>query len=543
MPDANAKSIRSNQLFLILFAIYTFGAVLLLASGLMSALASTSEPLRNTLEAMGRGESLLDQVWRAVARSAPLVETPWELFVDYALSILNLAFGIFIVWRRPGDWVARLLGLGMVGTAMAYNFQAHGILTVLRLFNVLHYVYHATSGATYLHALVMFPNGKIVPNKFKWIIGFIYFLMLEETLLPTLKLTFGRALFLPTSIVTAANPSIERFIQLLTSTRSGGMFVAFFDTIFQINNPLNDLNSIIEAETTFFVLLFGVLLPVIGIASQVYRYRAVSSPQERHRTKIVVWALTVSFTIGFLFVLFAVLQSITLRAGLTVESLEEIEKSVSWVFPLMVSVIPISLWIAILRYGLFDIDFVINRTLVYGPLTAILAGVFAMLSNVLQKVFLAFTGTQSDIAGIVAALVVAMAFAPIRTRLQNLVDGYFGKTHNPRQDLNRFDTQVQSSIELSNRNQMIRHFLQAVASAFDVEGAAVYLGKQEPRELCCTFGVWNGIAQLSMPIETKGTQLGTIALGKRKSGLDYSDQDRENLYHTASLVAQAISAV
>ena len=266
MSDTQSKSTKSNSIFLVFFAFYTAGAILLLLAGLASAFASVSVPLRNLFDSLGQDESALAQVWRGIVRVAPLTEPTWQVALDYTLSLLNIAFGSFIVWRRPNDWVARLLGLGMVGTAMAYNFQAHGILTVLRLFNVLHYFYHAISGSTYLHALVLFPSGKLVPRQFVWIIAITYFLMVEETVFPILKMVYGPSLFLPTSSVIAASGTFERFVQLLFSSRSGGMFVAFFDNTFQINNPLNNLSSILDAEASFFVLLFGMLVPIVGVA-------------------------------------------------------------------------------------------------------------------------------------------------------------------------------------------------------------------------------------------------------------------------------------
>jgi hypothetical protein len=198
--------------------------------------------------------------------------------------------------------------------------------------------------------------------------------------------------------------------------------------------------------------------------------------------------------------------------------------------------------LAILRYRLFDIDLVINRTLVYGPLTAIMAGVFAALSNILQRLFLALTGTQSDLAVIVSALVVAMAFAPIRGRLQDLVDRRFRQARDPEKDLSQFDQQVQSSIKLSNRDQIVLHLLDTAALAFQVEGGAIYWGSEESAKLLCTYGSWNGTPQISVPIEVDGMRLGVLALGARLNGLEYSAQDHASLQNSAGLVARAISA-
>src|SRR5205823_12228307 len=107
-------------------------------------------------------------VWRIIVQTAPLAEAPGQVLLDNLLSALNLGLGVFLVWRRPLDGVARLLGLAMVGTAAAFNLQAHtAFATVDRVAQELHaivpihWVLHAVSGAAYLHALLFFPMGRL----------------------------------------------------------------------------------------------------------------------------------------------------------------------------------------------------------------------------------------------------------------------------------------------------------------------------------------------------------------------------------------------
>ena len=78
--------------------------------------------------------------------------------------------------------------------------------------------------------------------------------------------------------------------------------------------------------------------------------------------------------------------------------------------------------IAILRYRLYEIDLIINRTLVYGALSAILAGVYTASITLSQRVFMAVTGERSDAAIVLTTLVVAATFTPLKTRLQAVVD-------------------------------------------------------------------------------------------------------------------------
>lgn len=78
--------------------------------------------------------------------------------------------------------------------------------------------------------------------------------------------------------------------------------------------------------------------------------------------------------------------------------------------------------IAILRYRLYEIDLILNRTLVYGALTAVLAGVYTASITLSQRLFSALSGEKSDAAIVFTTLVVVTLFTPIKTRLQAIVD-------------------------------------------------------------------------------------------------------------------------
>ena len=80
--------------------------------------------------------------------------------------------------------------------------------------------------------------------------------------------------------------------------------------------------------------------------------------------------------------------------------------------------IPVAAGIAILRYGLYEIDILINRTLVYGTLTAMLVGLYFGGIVVLQRVFVALTGERSTLAVVASTLVIAGLFNPLRRRVQ-----------------------------------------------------------------------------------------------------------------------------
>jgi hypothetical protein len=117
----------------------------------------------------------------------------------------------------------------------------------------------------------------------------------------------------------------------------------------------------------------------------------------------------------------------------------------------------LAMTIGILQYRLFDIDVVINRTLVYGTVTALLAGAFAALSVVTQRLTLAITGQESEVAVVLAALVVTALFQPLRTRVQTLVDRRFYRSkYDATRTLQQFAGRLRDEVELDHlRNVLV----------------------------------------------------------------------------------------
>jgi hypothetical protein len=111
--------------------------------------------------------------------------------------------------------------------------------------------------------------------------------------------------------------------------------------------------------------------------------------------------------------------------------------------------IPISMGIAILRYRLYEIDLLINRTLVYGSLTAILTALYFGAIVLLQRLFVALTGEKSTLAVVASTLLIAALFSPLRRRIQSFIDRRFYRSkYDARKTLDAFSAKLRDETNL-----------------------------------------------------------------------------------------------
>lgn len=270
------------------------------------------------------------------------------------------------------------------------------------------------------------------------------------------------------------------------------------------------------------------------VYAQVYRYRHVSGPIERQQTKWVVFGITAAVGGFFVGVLLALILASFGFSGLL------FRQTILTAVYLAMLLMPLSFAFAILRSRLWDIDLIINRTLVYVPLTAILAGLFAAVITLSQKLSIAFTGEQSDLATVLTTLIVVATFTPVKDRLQQLVDKRFKEPPVATKALKSFADKVSSRLSSVDPGQISRRFLEEAVAAFQAKGGAVYLESSGNSTPVHTLGEWSGQAKLKVPVETSDVSFGFVALGERRDGEDYTTHDREILQQVASVVALAI---
>jgi hypothetical protein len=139
---------------------------------------------------------------------------------------------------------------------------------------------------------------------------------------------------------------------------------------------------------------------------------------QRQQTKWVIFGFTLALA-GYLAVISAQIVFPSLEPGSAADLL-----GIAATLGFML-LIPFSIAFAVLRYRLYDIDLIINRTLVYGVLTATLSAVYLGIIVVLQKAFVAFAGQESTLAVVASTLAIAALFNPLRRRIQVFIDRRF----------------------------------------------------------------------------------------------------------------------
>jgi hypothetical protein len=195
--------------------------------------------------------------------------------------------------------------------------------------------------------------------------------------------------------------------------------------------------------------------------------------------------------------------------------------------------IPVAIGVAITRYRLYDIDRLINRTLVYGSLTAILAGVFTAGVGLAQRLFVLATGESSDAALVLTTLVVATLYAPLRKRLESIIDHWF-KYESRR--FGAYRAQVEAFLDLVDPAEAARRLARESYVELDPAGLAVV---DRDGAILAIAGVWPQPVALRLPVGRGDRLVGTLLVSARRDGRPHDAREVEELASLAILVGSA----
>ncbi len=278
-----------------------------------------------------------------------------------------------------------------------------------------------------------------------------------------------------------------------------------------------------------FSYRYAVVGIVFFLAVMVYRSGRRATPTVRRQARLVLAGTLLAFapiSIWFSAPIFGV--TLTFNSALLLLSL---------------LIFPVTVAIAILRYRLLEVEVIINRTVFYGALTAILAGVFAVLITLSQRLFLTLTGEKSDAAIVITTLIIVAAFTPIRERVQKVVDRQFKELPDSTRQLRNFGEEVRSYLVLNDPEQIARSLLEQSTSSLQAESGALTLYLDGRTRAVHTVGRWRGETWLCLPLECSGERYGLLALGPRLSGERYTQQESVALQQVSDQVARALRLI
>ncbi|MBN1812287.1 MAG: hypothetical protein JXA14_10660, partial [Anaerolineae bacterium] len=468
---------------------------------------------------------------------------PAQFRVGYAIAFDCLTMLVFaftataIFWRGSNDRTAILVSTALLTLGAAISPTLDTLVEIQPAWLIPVQIVQFTGYGLILLVFYLFPDGRFVP---RWtsIVSFVW-------------AGWGLAWFLlPT--ITLDPENMPTWVRVL----------AF---VFAPNVDIFSRAQYYLRMTSFLLMLLCWLGS--GVLAQVYRFARVSSPLQKQQTKWVVFGLTAAVIgyIGFQLppALFSQLRQLNHIATLY----QMIGKPIS---TLLLLFAPLSIMASLLRYRLWDIDPIIQRALVYGGLTGGLAVFYVASVFVLQRIFQALTGQESDLAIILSTLAISAVFQPFRRRLQNFIDrAFYREKVDFRRAFTNFSREIRTIIELP---ELLRTLIGRTTDLLHIAYSAVYLRsaggafeQAEARDLpegdfaqlsleASVLGRLEGGYAVSplrykafpllvplSALHTEGSELvGVLALGPRLSGQNYSREDRSLLTGLADQAGTAI---
>lgn len=478
------------------FGAYTAFALAWLCIGLLPPLASAFPLFRLTLADLAASVPLLSTLAKQIIYislygfmdpdSILVRVTGTDATFQYLFSIVNIALGIALLRLRPHDRVAFLLAIGMIGTAAVFNWQSHSVIRVIPDLGITaHDWFHILAGEAYVLAMLLFPDG--------WLPGWH---LRKDEVLP------------------------RKFL-----ARSAGAGLFAFAILMGFALP-----SWVHGSYESFVSFFGFFIPLIGLSAQAIRFFDAPTPIAREQSRVLLWGLGAIFLLALLLTQMPLLFGALRLPGAPPRA---IQNAALAFFPLLITTIPLLLGAILVRYHLWDIDRVINRAVVYGLLTAIVLGGYAVLVGGLAALWSPFDDVWIKI---IATGFIAILFHPLRERLQRVVNRVmYGRRDEPFAVLNHLGAQLENS-PLPDTGLLL--VVETICKNLRVPYAAI--------ELITDDGIRNthygtlNHGTIALPLRYQNETIGTLQISRRAHNENFSPADLqllENLARQAGAIA------
>ena len=224
-----------------------------------------------------------------------------------------------------------------------------------------------------------------------------------------------------------------------------------------------------------------------------YRYHLASSPLQRQQTKWVIFGSCVAGLISVGLIVPTLLFPSLGQAG----SFYQLVTTPAYI--VVVLFIPICLGLAILRFRLYDIDLLINRTLVYGTLTVVLALVYVGLVIGLQALLRGIISQDSGVAIVISTLAIYFLFQPLRRRIQRLIDRRFYRSkYDAAKTLAAFSATLRQEVDLDQLREQLLAVVQET-----MQPSHVSLWVRPPAPDRTSQATWNSTSAARLPPSEK----------------------------------------
>lgn len=330
-------------------------------------------------------------------------------------------------------------------------------------------------------------------------------------------------------LIFLGNTCIGLFFYLFPTGHFAPRWTRWLAVIWIVYHLYNNLilGSLVNTDGPGSILFLGLLASFVAV--QVYRYRRVSTPIQRQQTKWVVFGLSVAL-LGFLILM---LLPVVINVPVTVIT----HTVVGSLLYFLLMLIPLSIGMAILRSHLWDVDILINRTLVYGTLTASIVALYVLLIVSLGYLL---QSRGNLLISLFATGVVAVAFQPLRERLQGAVNRLmYGERDTPYNVISRLGHRLEATLA---PDAILSTIVETVAQALKLPYVAISLQQEGELFIAASYGT-SKEELLHLPLVYQAESVGELALAPRAAGETFSPADRrllEDLALQVGVVAHSV---